>query len=82
MMVWQPATMTREQALDRRATTVVRVLSHAARVAPTPTLKTALLRCVANDRLSFWAAPALVDLWGAADVEVRTALLAAAEWPG
>ena len=56
-------------------------LSHAARVAPTPTLKAALLRCVENDRLSFWAAPALVDLWGAADAEVRKALLAAAEWP-
>ena len=56
-------------------------LSHAARVAPTPTLKAALLRCVASDRLSFWAAPALLDLWGAADAEVRKALLAAAEWP-
>ena len=53
-------------------------LSHVARVAPTPTLKAALLRCVENDRLSFWAAPALVDLWGAADAEVRAALLATA----
>lgn len=56
-------------------------LSHVARVAPTPTLKAALLRCVENDRLSFWAAPALVDLWGAADAEVRAALLATAGWP-
>ena len=57
------------------------MLSHAARVGPTPTLKAALLRCVENDRLSFWAAPALVDLWGVADAEVRVALLATADWP-
>jgi hypothetical protein len=52
-------------------------LSHAARVAPTPTLKAALLRCLEGNHLAFWAASALVDLWGAADPEVHPALLAA-----
>jgi hypothetical protein len=51
-------------------------LSHAARVAPTLTLKSALLKCVENDHLAFWAASALIDLWGAQDVEVQAALLA------
>jgi hypothetical protein len=47
-------------------------LSHAARVAATPTLKAALLRCVEGDNLAFWAASALVDLWGATDEEVHS----------
>src|SRR5262249_17607738 len=57
------------------------ILSHAARVGPTPTLKAALLRCVEGNHLAFWAASALVDLWGAADPEVQSALLAASTKP-
>jgi len=56
-------------------------LSHAARVAATPTLKAALLRCVEGNHLAFWAASALVDLWGATDEEVHSALNRAAEQP-
>src|SRR5262249_38762913 len=54
---------------------------HAARGGPTPTLKAALLRCVEGNHLAFWAASALVDLWGAADPEVQSALLAASTKP-
>lgn len=57
------------------------MLSHAARVAATPTLKAALLRCVEGNHLAFWAASALVDLWGAADEEVHSTLNKAAEQP-
>ena len=56
-------------------------LSHAARVAATPTLKAALLKCVEGNHIAFWAASALVDLWGAADEEVRATLNKAAEQP-
>jgi len=56
-------------------------LSHAARVAPTPTLKSSLLRCIEGDHLAFWAASALIDLWGAADPEVQSALLTASTKP-
>ena len=56
-------------------------LSHAARVAPTPNLKAALLRCVEGNHLAFWAASALVDLWGAVDPEVQSTLLAASTRP-
>jgi NACHT domain len=49
-------------------------LSHVARVGPTPTLKAELLRCVENDHIAFWAASALVDLWGADDEEVLATL--------
>jgi hypothetical protein len=47
------------------------MLSHAARVGPTPTFKVALLRCVDKNHLAFWAASALIDLWGADDIEVQ-----------
>jgi hypothetical protein len=57
------------------------MLSHAARVSATPTLKAALLKCVERNRLAFWAASALVDLWGAADEEVHATLNRAAEQP-
>ena len=57
------------------------MLSHAARVGPTPSFKSALLKCVEKNHLAFWAASALVDLWGADDIEVQAALLAAATKP-
>ena len=57
------------------------MLSHAARVSATPTLKAALLKCVERNHLAFWAASALVDLWGAADEEVHATLNKAAEQP-
>jgi hypothetical protein len=57
------------------------MLSHAARVGATPTLKAALLRSVEGNHLSFWAASALVDLWGVADEEVHSALNRASEQP-
>ncbi len=57
------------------------MLSHAARVGPTPTFKSALLSCVEKDHLAFWAASALIDLWGAHDAEVQAALLSAAMMP-
>src|SRR5262249_8612675 len=41
----------------------------------------ALLRCVERDHLAFWAASAIVDLWGATDEEVYSALNGAAERP-
>ena len=56
-------------------------LAHAARVAPTATLKSALIKCVKGDHLVFWAASALVDLWGAQDAEVHSALLSASGRP-
>ncbi|MGY4234994.1 hypothetical protein ACVIIW_003941 [Bradyrhizobium sp. USDA 4449] len=56
-------------------------LSRAARVAPTPAMKAALLRCVTQGHLAFWAASALIDLWGAQDAEVREALNHAANQP-
>ncbi len=56
-------------------------LSHAARVGATPKLKAALLRCVEDKHIAFWAASALVDLWGAADPEVNATLNKAAEQP-
>ena len=56
-------------------------LARAARIRPTSLFKDALLKCLNGGHLSFWAASALVDLWGADDLEVRTALLAAAEKP-
>jgi hypothetical protein len=56
-------------------------LSHAARVAPTPTLKAALLKCVGGGHIAFWAASALVDLWGVADEEVHSTLNKASEQP-
>lgn len=56
-------------------------LSHAARVGATPKFKAALLRCVEEKHLAFWAASALVDLWGAADAEVNATLNKAAEQP-
>ena len=56
-------------------------LAHAARVAPTATLKSALIKCVKGNHLVFWAASALVDLWGAQDAEVHSALLSASGRP-
>jgi hypothetical protein len=56
-------------------------LSHVARVGATPALKAALLKCVDDKHLAFWAGSALVDLWGAADEEVNAALNEAAEQP-
>jgi hypothetical protein len=55
------------------------ILSHAARVGTTPVLKAALLRCIDDKHLAFWAASALVDLWGAADEVVHATLNKAAE---
>ena len=56
-------------------------LAHAAWVAPTATLKSALVECVKGNHLSFWAASALVDLWGAQDAVVQAALLEASSGP-
>jgi len=56
-------------------------LSHAARVGATPALKAALLKCIDEKHLAFWAASALVDLWGAEDKEVNATLNKAAEQP-
>jgi len=56
-------------------------LSHVARVAPTPTLKASLLNCIEGNHLAFWAASALIDVWGAADPEVESTLRAAATKP-
>ncbi|WP_426413463.1 NACHT domain-containing protein [Bradyrhizobium ganzhouense] len=56
-------------------------LSHAARVAPTRAIKAALLKCVEGNHLAFWAASALLDLWGAADTEVHETLNKVAEQP-
>jgi hypothetical protein len=44
-------------------------------------LKAALLRCVEGNHLAFWAASALVDLWGATDEEVHSTINKAAEQP-
>jgi hypothetical protein len=57
------------------------MLSHAARVGPTPTFKSALLGCVEKDHLAFWAASALIDLWGTQDAQVQEVLLSAATSP-
>jgi hypothetical protein len=57
------------------------MLSHAARVAAIPTLKAALLRCVEGNHLAFWAASALVDLWGTADEGVHSTLNKVADQP-
>ena len=44
-------------------------------VASTPLLKSRLLECLDNPKgLAFWAASALIDVWGADDPEVRAAL--------
>jgi hypothetical protein len=56
-------------------------LSYAARIAPTPILKASLLRCVEGDHLAFWAASALIDLWGAVDSEIQSALRASSTKP-
>jgi len=46
-----------------------------AQVAPTPLLKSLLLKSLDNPQsLAFWAASALIDIWGAGDPEVLTAL--------
>jgi hypothetical protein len=70
-----------ESWVFRRRSDDAYMLSHAARVAATTTLKTALLRCVEGNHLAFWAASALVDLWGASDEEVHSTLNKAAEEP-
>jgi hypothetical protein len=46
-----------------------------AHVAPTPLLKSRLLKSLENPQsLTFWAASALIDIWGADDPEVRAPL--------
>lgn len=53
-----------------------------AHVAPTPLLKSLLLKSLEKpEALSFWAASALVDLWGAHDPEVVAALSKASAFP-
>ena len=53
-----------------------------AEVAPTALIKSLLLRCLEDERsLTFWAASALIQLWGADDEEVRGALLKSATLP-
>ena len=57
-------------------------ISLAARVASTPKLKSALLKCLESEHsLKFWAASALVDLWGADDDEVHSALIKCSKMP-
>jgi hypothetical protein len=56
-------------------------ISFAARVAPTSTFKAALLKCIEGDHLSFWAASALVNLWGSDDEQVRSALIKSSTLP-
>jgi hypothetical protein len=55
-------------------------LSHLARIAPTPLLKSALVRCVEFNHLAFWAASALVDLWGSEDEQVVSVLTRCSEF--
>jgi hypothetical protein len=53
-----------------------------AHVAPTPVLKSLLLKSLENPQsLSFWAASALIDVWGADDPEVLAALSKASTLP-
>jgi hypothetical protein len=57
-------------------------IANAAKVAPTPKFKAALLNCLQNDHsLTFWAASALVELWGQDDQEVCAALVKFADLP-
>jgi hypothetical protein len=63
---------------ERDAYTIAKI----AEVAPTPLIKSLLLGCLDDARsLTFWAASALVQAWGAHDQEVRTALLKSAVLP-
>jgi hypothetical protein len=66
---------------EKRRSDDAYMLSHAARVGATPKLKAALLKCVEDNHLAFWAASALLDLWGADDDQVRATLGKAAEQP-
>lgn len=57
-------------------------IAHAAKVAPTPTFKKALLECISEPTgLAFWPARALIDIWGPDDAEVRGAISAFADRP-
>ncbi len=56
-------------------------LSWAARIAPTPKAKAALLEGFTETaHIKFWLAGALIDLWGLDDPEVRSAMDTALTW--